>query len=106
MPTSDLAPQTIRILCPYLFAFVNRPLHNTFDPLESRAHLRACPDWRDGIVQSRLLVRICEKTILDRSRTFTFTISLQLEGIGTLGVCGRCAVSKHGAREHVLSRIS
>ena len=91
-------------MCPYLLALVDHPLHNTLHSLECRAHLRACSDWRNSIVECGFLVWVCEKAVFDCFGAFSFSVSLQLDVRGTLGTCRRYAVSKWKIGRNVLSQ--
>lgn len=83
-----------RTICPYLLALVDHPLHNTLHSFECRAHLSACSDWRNSIVERGFLVWVCKEAVFDCFSTFSLSVSLQLDVRGTLGICRHNAVSK------------
>jgi hypothetical protein len=74
--------------CIYLLRPIDHVLYNPLDTFELGTHFGTCSHGRNGIVQTCLLVRICQEAITDRLCSFLFAALLELYvGVRTSDSC-------------------
>lgn len=64
----------------HLLRLVNHILHDPLHSFEFWAHFRACPSRCDGLVQTCLLVRVCQKSISDCLGALGLSLGFELYG--------------------------